>query len=219
MHQRSTAPSAHVLTRAAAYIGVIILAAAIRLLSLPPVIWLLFFAVIIGGVVIYGVSQISGGQRNSTHNSEPTGYFLQCRACGYEWKMTNDEWEAAGQRERDKLQNAPAFLPSSHKDTVESFKKIEWKPPNPRRGIFIVVGFIVLMLITAAAGYGALWSATHPQLSYAPIIGMVTLVLLLLVYVGLMVVFGLRVTKAKVLSLLLILLIGLTGFVVLFLSR
>jgi len=133
-------------------------------------------------------------QMNQEHDPS-TIYSLSCHDCGHIWEMAAEEWERIGQQEREELINSPAFLPQGKEKTVEPFEKIEWKPPDPNRGILIVVGAIVLSFIAFLSAMGALWYLSNPGHPYAAAIGIIGILLGLLVYAVLAIVLKWKVVK------------------------
>jgi hypothetical protein len=139
---------------------------------------------------------IRRGFKASEQDEKPTVvYSLSCSDCGHTWERTVEEWERMAQQEREELVNSPAFLPQSKDTTVEPFEKIKWSPPDPNRGVLIIVGVIALSFIAFLSAIGALWFASHPGNLYAPVIGIVGILMGLLVYAVLAIVLQWKVAK------------------------
>jgi|WetSurMetagenome_2_1015567.scaffolds.fasta_scaffold520961_1 hypothetical protein len=142
------------------------------------------------------------------------GYSLYCRNCGYAWEMTVDEWKTAERKERENFINYPSYFPASKSSLNESFEKIEWKPPDPNKGIFIVIGFVGLSLIVSLLLYGVFWAKTHPQNPYTIVVNGIAAIFALFVYTGLIVVFKPKTNKV-VLSILILVILIVLGLAVL----
>lgn len=174
----------------------------------------LFFLGFVGLVIFIAYRSIYGGKGKTTNQQSREksriGYSLYCRSCGHAWEMTIEEWQAAGRKERENFINLPPDFPSSKNRLDEPFEKIEWKPPSPNRGIFIVTGFIGLSLIVSLLLYGVFWAKAHPQNSYAIVInGIIGAIFVLFVYTGLVVVIKPKTNKIVILLLILVMVVGL----------
>ena len=214
-HQSFSSP--HVLFSLIRYIGVAIVPmVAILLLYLRPLnVYLLglFFIGFVCLVIFFAYRSIYSGEEQ-TIDQQPReknwiGYSLYCRNCGYAWEMTVDEWKTAERKERENFINYPSHFPASKSSLNESFEKIEWKPPDPNRRIFIVIGFIGLSLIVSLLLYGVFWAKAHPQNPYAIVVNGIAAIFALFVYTGLIVVFKPKANKAAFIILILVTLIGL----------
>lgn len=183
----------------------------------------LFFMGFVGLVIFFAYRSIYSGEKEKivqqSRENNWIGYSLYCRNCGYTWEMTSEEWETAGHQELEELRNSPSFLPSRRSDLIGPFEKIEWKPPDPMKGISIVINLVILGLLAASSAYGVLWSLTHSKSPSAAVISLAAFVLAIVVSIGLMRVFRFRITKPKIISLILIFLIGMIGFAVQFLLK
>lgn len=144
------------------------------------------------------------------------GYRLYCRNCGHTWEMSTDEWESAGHTERQNFENLPAPLPSDPSSLNESFERIEWKPPDPSRGFFIVIGFLGLFLIVSLLLFGVFWARAHRGEPYAVVINGIVAILALFIYTGLIVIFKPKANKIGLIIVILIALIGLLFAVLIF---
>jgi hypothetical protein len=199
------------------YIGVAIVPViALLLLYLRPlnVYWLgLFFIGFVGLVIFFAYRSIYAGDGEKidqqSHQNSLIGYSLYCRNCAYTWEMTIEEWETSGRKESENFINFPSRLPSNQSNLNESFERIEWKPPDPGRGVFIVIGFVGLFLIVSLLLYGVFWAKAHPDNPYAIIVNMIGAIFALFIYTGLIVAFRPRANKIVLLILFLVLLIGL----------
>ncbi|MEW6402385.1 MAG: hypothetical protein AB1649_11340 [Chloroflexota bacterium] len=150
---------------------------------------------------------------NQPHvNSRLTVYRLYCHRCGYKWEVAADEWEMKGRQERDQLVNFPRVMPPGKPASVESFEKIEWKPPDPKRGILIIVGAIAISLIASLSVMGLFWSPTHPDNPYSLLV--MGIISALLIYLGLLMAFRFRGARRRVVPLVILLLVVLVGFAV-----
>ena len=215
--QRQSFSSPRVLFSFMRYIGVAIVPMiALLLLYLRPLnVYLLglFFVGFVGLVIFFAYRTIYSGEEKTidqqSREKNWIGYSLYCRNCGYAWEMTIEEWKTAGRKERENFINFPSRFPSSQSSLNESFEKIEWKPPNPNRGIFIVIGFVGLSLIVSLLLYGVFWAKAHPQNSYAIVVNGIAAIFALFVYTGLIVVFKPKSNKIVLIVLILVILIGL----------
>jgi predicted nucleic-acid-binding Zn-ribbon protein len=216
-YKHLTITTAHISITVILFVGMVILMVIMLLLPSSPAssvrLWVLFFTSLTWlGVILFNpqikktLNQTDQtfqdffsrkNQSSSKQSQVPQwiGYRLECQNCGYTWKMTIDEWETEGQREQENLINSPSFSPPAKSNSVESFAKIEWQPPNANRGIFIVISVIAVFFIASSSLFGVLWSLTHLNHSYAPVVSSIGLILGLLAYIGLMVVFKFRVAK------------------------
>jgi hypothetical protein len=210
------------------YIGIAVMPIiALALLFLRPLNVYLLGLVFMGfaGLVIfiaYRSIHSGGGQNEIDQQSRQknlSGYSLYCRNCGYTWEMRVEEWKTAGQRERENIINSASRFPSSQNNLNESVEGIEWKPPNPNRGIFIVGGFIGLSLIVSLLLYGIFWAKTHQGNSYAIVVNGISAVLAFFIYAGLMAVFKPKANRVVFTLLISVALIGLALVIFTFLVK
>ncbi len=170
----------------------------------------IFILGFVGLVILFAYRSISSGVGETidqqSREKNWIGYSLYCRNCDYAWEMTFEEWKIAGQKERENFVNFPSHSPSGKSSLNESFEKIEWKPPSPNRGIFIVIGFVGLFFIVSFLLYGVFWAKAHPQNSYAIVVNGIAAIIVLFVYIGLIVVVKPKVNKIVVLFLVLVML-------------
>ncbi len=223
----STPAPARLSVLAALIVGLVILTMIVLLLFVSPIprerLWMLFVLSLIGlGLSLFHprTKRILGEDRSSrghSQTSQEISYLLTCRHCGHQWELSNEDWETAGQRERENLINFPSLSPSRGTDPAEGFEKIEWKPPNPSRGILILIGTVTVFMIASVALFGIFWSLTHPDHSYAPVVSSIGLFVALLIYVGLARVF--KSGAAKTFPIVLVILIALAGIALRFLLK
>jgi hypothetical protein len=215
--QQQSFSSPRVLLSLMRYIGVAIVPMiALLLLYLRPLnVYLLglFFLGFVGLVIFFAYRSIYSGKGETidqqSREKNWIGYSLYCRNCDYAWEMTIEEWKTDRQKERENFINFPSRFPSSKSSLNESFEKIEWKPPSPNRGIFIVIGFVGLSLIVPLLLYGVFWAKAHPQNPYAMVVNGIAAIFALFVYTGLIVVFKPKANKTTFIILILVTLIGL----------
>jgi hypothetical protein len=200
------------------YLGIAIVPIiALLLLYLRPLnVYLLglFFIGFVGLVIFVAYRSIYSGEREKidqqSREKSLIGYSLYCRNCGHSWEMTPEEWEAIERTERENFIDFPSRLPSSQSALHESLERIEWKPPNPSRGVLIVTGFIGLSLIVSFLLFGVFWAKAHKDNPYVIIVNGIVVIFALLIYTGLTVIFK---PKANKLGLILVILITLIGLV------
>lgn len=215
--QRQSFASPRVLFSLMRYIGVAIVPIiALLLLYLRPLnVYLLglCFLGFVGLVIFVAYRSIYSGEGKTIDQQSPEksliGYSLYCRNCGYAWDMTIEEWNTAKRKERENFTNFPSRFPSSKNSLNESFEKIEWKPPDPNRGIFIVIGFVGLSLIVSFLLYGVFWAKTHPDNPYAIVVNGIGAIFALFVYTGLTIVFKPKANKNVLIILILVISTGL----------
>jgi hypothetical protein len=122
--------------------------------------------------------------------------------------MTREEWETSERKERENFTDFPSRLPSHQSALRESSERIEWKPPDPGKGVLIVIGFIGLSLVVSSLLFGVFWARAHRDHPYALVVNGVSAIFALFVYTGLIVVFKPRANKIILLILFLMILIG-----------
>jgi Ca2+/Na+ antiporter len=149
------------------------------------------------------------GIHQSAHKKNSIGYSLFCHHCGYSWEITTQEWETAERQERENSENFPSRPASNPDDLNKSTERIEWKPPNPKRGVLIVAGFVGLLLMVSLFLYRVFQARAHPDNPAAMLINGIFAVAALFVYTGLVIIFKPKANKIALIAVILIALIGL----------
>ena len=161
----------------------------------PGLIFGLFLTILLGlGVLLFNRDIRRGLKASDRDNKSSTVYRLSCDDCGHIWEMTEEEWEATAQQEREELTRSPAFLPQNRDNTVKSFEEIDRKQLIPR-GILIVVGAVLLILAAGVSAIGTLWLLSHPGHLYTPIVSVMVIVIGLSIYAMLAVILKFRAVK------------------------
>jgi hypothetical protein len=136
---------------------------------------------------------------NSSSTQPPTSasvlYQLSCQTCGYRWQKTALEWEQQRQKELDTIARQPASSPPSV-FPAEEYPKIEWRPPDPRRGAFIVISAVFLLFMAGILLYSLFRSAAHPDSSAYPVVLALGAFFILWISIGTMFLFKSRLLRS-----------------------